>query len=263
MYPELIQIGGWTLRSYSLITELGVIVGIIVAYKVARRQGLSPETFFDITIWTVIAGIVGSRLYYVAVAWGQERFYEEPIRIVYSWEGGLVLQGALVGAVIAIIILVWIHHVPFMLIGDIVAVGMSLGHAIGRWADFLNGCCYGQLTDLPFGVQFPLLREPVRPTMIYESLANLAIFLALWKLDKRKPFLGFTLCLYLISYSTVRFLVEFLRGDSAEMILGLRLVQWASLVTIVGAGLLLLYLRRTATQAPSAPTPPTPEASDR
>lgn len=244
MYPELAQIGAWTLRSYSVVTEIGIIVGIIAAYKVARRHGIGGESFLDMAIWAVIAGIVGSRLYYVAIAWEQERFWEQPVRILFSWEGGLVFQGAIAGAVLALLILMRRHRISFWTLGDIGAIGLALGHAIGRWACFFQGCCYGEPTDLPWGVTFPSHLEPVHPTMIYESLANLVIFAILWRFDQHKPYLGSTFSLYLILYSTVRFLNEFLRGDPAEVILGLRLAQWASLFTIAAAAAIFFYLSR-------------------
>jgi phosphatidylglycerol:prolipoprotein diacylglycerol transferase len=248
LHPELAQIGAWTLRSYSIVTEIGIIVGIIVAYRVARRHGIPGETFLDMAIWTVIAGIVGSRLYYVAIAWEQERFYAEPIRILYSWEGGLVFQGAIVGAVLALGFMVRRHRYSFWMLGDIGAVGLAIGHAIGRWACFFEGCCYGEAADVPWAVLFPNHADPVHPTMIYESLANLAIFAVLWQADRRKPFFGFTFSLYLVLYSTVRFLNEFLRGDPAEVLLGLRLAQWVCLATIAAGVLFLYYLSRTASR---------------
>ena len=252
MYPELVHLGSFTIRTYSVVTELGIIVGVIAAYKAARRQGIGADTFIDMALYAVIAGIVGSRLYYVAIAWEQERFYADPLRIVASWEGGLVFQGAILGAVLALLVFVRRHHLPLLLVLDIGAVGIVLGHAIGRWACFFGGCCYGKPTTLPWGVQFPFLDEPVHPTMIYESFANLIIFAVLWNVDKRKPYRGLTFALYLIMYSTVRFLDEFLRGDPAEVIAGLRLAQWVCLGTIVAGGLVLLYARRGRQEAPVA-----------
>jgi phosphatidylglycerol:prolipoprotein diacylglycerol transferase len=130
------------------------------------------------------------------------------------------------------------------MLGDIGAIGLVIGHAIGRWACFFEGCCYGEAADLPWAVLFPTHIETVHPTMIYESLANFAIFGVLWLGDKRKPFYGFTFSLYLILYSTARFLNEFLRGDPAEVLLGLRLAQWVCLATIAAGLLFLFYLSR-------------------
>mgnify|MGYP005838560935 CR=1 FL=1 len=247
MYPELLHIGPWSLRTYSVVTEIGIVVGVIAAYAAARRQGVRGETFFDVAIWTVIAGIVGSRLYYVLVNWELERFADEPMRILYSWEGGLVFQGAIAGSLLALLVLARLRRLPFLLIADIGAVGLPLGHTIGRFACFFQGCCYGLPTDLPWGVQFPNHDTPVHPTMIYESIANFLIFAVLWHLDKRKRFLGLTFSLYLILYSSVRFANEFLRGDPADVLWGLRVAQWVSLgTTILGVLLLAILWLRTA-----------------
>lgn len=243
MYPELFQIGPFTLRSYSIITEIGIIVGVLAGYRAARRQGVKADDFIDLAIWTVAGGIIGARLWYAALAWEQERYWEEPIRILFSWEGGLVFQGAIFGGLLGMLVFVARHRLPFLLLADIGAVGMPLGHSIGRVACFFNGCCYGEATDLPWGVVFPFLDHAVHPTMLYESLANLGIFALIWKLDRRKPFLGFSFSLYLILYSSVRFLNEFLRGDLTQYFFGLRQAQVVSLLTLAAGLALLAYLR--------------------
>ncbi len=252
MYPELVHVGPFTLRTYTLVSEIGIIVGLIAAYKAARRHGLATLVFVDAAIWTLIAGIVGARLYYVAINWELERFYEEPLRIAHSWEGGLVFQGAIIGAAMAAYAFHRLRRVRFLLLADVAFVALPLGHSIGRWACFFQGCCYGRPTDLPWGVRFPLLAEPVHPTMVYESVANFLLFLILWRLDVRKPFLGFSAGLYLVLYSAVRFLVEFLRDDPATVIAGLRLAQWLSLGSLAVGVVLLLYLSRRSRAAPAA-----------
>jgi phosphatidylglycerol---prolipoprotein diacylglyceryl transferase len=244
MYPELGQIGPWSLRSYSLITELGIIIGIIAAYKAARRQGMNADTFIDLAICAVVGGIVGSRLHYVVVAWEQERYWEEPIRVLFSWEGGLVFQGAIVGGLLGMLVFIWRRRLPFLSVADLGAVGLPLGHFVGRFACLLNGCCYGQPTTLPWGIVFPFLDHAVHPTMVYEALANLGIFAVLWRVDRRKPYPGYTLGLYLIAYSTVRFFVEFWRGDPTQYFLMLRQAQWMSLGLLLAGAMLLAYLSR-------------------
>lgn len=243
MYPELLQIGSFTLRTYSVLTEIGIVVGVLAAYRAARRQGISTDTYVDLAVWAVLSGIVGSRLWYVVVNWELENYVQEPLRVFASWEGGLIFQGAIVGGILGVLLAARRAGLPFLLVGDLGALGLSLGHAIGRWACFFNGCCYGTETDLPWGVTFPFHSAPVQPTMIYESLANFVIFGLLWKLDARKPLPGFTLALYLVLYSTVRFLDEFTRGDPAELLYGLRVAQVVSLGTLLAGLALLLFLR--------------------
>ncbi len=249
MYPELLHVGAFTLRTYTLLSEIGILVGLVAAYKVAKRHGLGTMLFVDAAIWTLIAGIAGARLYYVVVNWELERFADEPLRILHTWQGGLVFQGALIGAALAMIAYHRVRRQPFLLLADVGFVALPLGHSVGRWGCFFQGCCYGQPTDLPWGVRFPFLAEPVHPTMVYESIANLFIFLILWQLDKRKPFHGFSAGLYLILYSVVRFFNEFLRGDPSVVVAGLRLAQWASVGSFLIGAIMLLYLRQRSRTA--------------
>ncbi|MCL4466370.1 MAG: prolipoprotein diacylglyceryl transferase [Chloroflexi bacterium] len=246
MYPELLHIGSFTLRSYSLITEIGIIVGVYAGYRAARRQGVPADTFIDLAIWAVLLGIVGSRAYYVVVNWNLEHYAEEPLRVFASWEGGLIFQGAIVGGILGLLLGIRRTGLPFLQVTDWGALGLVLGHAVGRWACFFNGCCYGTTTDLPWGVRFPYHDLPVQPTMIYESLANFVIFAILWQVEQRKPVHGYTLSLYMILYSTVRFLDEFTRGDPADMLLNLRLAQVVSLGTLALGLALFVYVRRQA-----------------
>ncbi|MHB1132372.1 MAG: prolipoprotein diacylglyceryl transferase [Chloroflexota bacterium] len=244
MYPELLQIGSFTLRSYSLITELGIIIGVLAAYRAARRHNIGKDAFIDVAIWAVLCGIIGTRLYYVMVNWELERYAEEPLRVFASWEGGLIFQGAIPGGLLGIFIAIRRTGLSFLQVTDFGAIGLSIGHAIGRWACFFNGCCYGSATDLPWGVTFPFFDHPVQPTMIYESIANFFIFAILWRFDARKPLPGYTLALYLVLYSTVRFLDEFTRGDPADMVGGLRLAQVVSLLTFAVGLSIMLALRQ-------------------
>lgn len=263
MFPELLNVGSFTLRTYSVVTEIGIVIGVLAAYKAAKRRGVSTDAFIDLAIWSVLFGIIGSRLWYVVVNWDLEHYVQEPLRVFASWEGGLIFQGAIVGGVLGIVLGIRRTGLPLLLVGDLGALGLSLGHAIGRWACWFNGCCYGTETSLPWGVTFPFHSTPVHPTMIYESLANFAIFGVLWRLDARKPGFGFTLGLYLVLYSTVRFLDEFTRGDPADLLLGLRLAQVVSLGTLlVGFALLLLVESRRRALARSADgLSPLPEKS--
>ncbi|MCL5074556.1 MAG: prolipoprotein diacylglyceryl transferase [Chloroflexi bacterium] len=245
MYPELLHLGGLTIRSYTLMIEIGLIVGLLVAYKEARRLGFTAEQFIDLAIWVVVAAVVGTRLYYVAINWPE--FEHDWWGIIRTWEGGLVFHGALLGGLLAAIIYVHTHRLPFWPVADFAAPGLILGQAIGRIGCFLNGCCYGVATTLPWGVTFPWnAGERLQPTQLYESAANFGIFAILWGLRKNKPWDGFLFVSYLILYSSVRFTLEFVRGDPAQVFDSLRLAQWVSLaLLILGIGL-GLYRRSKA-----------------
>jgi phosphatidylglycerol:prolipoprotein diacylglycerol transferase len=135
---------------------------------------------------------------------------------------------------------------------------LALGYAIGRLGCFLNGCCYGAPTDLPWAFRFhdpPVtgpLTAPSHPTQIYASLINLGIFAALWAMAMRKTRPGQVFFAYLALYSIYRFGIEFLRkGYTAKVWLGgLTQAQIGSLVLLVLAVALYAWASRAKSAAP-------------
>lgn len=171
LLPLLCDEQGLPIRSYGVMVLLGVVVGLAAAMYQGRRVGLDAEYIFSLVFWIILPGIVGARLFYVLEYW--ESFFrpnrESPEFWPTLWamlnvaQGGLVVYGSLVGAVVGLVGFSWKYRLPMLPLADLVAPSLMLGLAVGRIGCFLNGCCYGGLCDLPWAVQFP------RGSLPYES----------------------------------------------------------------------------------------------
>jgi phosphatidylglycerol:prolipoprotein diacylglycerol transferase len=154
IFPE-----GLPVRGYGLMLLVGITSGVGMAMYRARQGGLNPEIILSLAIWLVICGVVGARLFYVTEYWDESFARRSPretfIEIINIPEGGLVIYGGLVGAAVGFTIFILQHRLPFLAMADLIAPSMAVGLAFGRIGCFLNGCCYGGQTDLPWHVSFP------------------------------------------------------------------------------------------------------------
>ncbi len=211
-------------------------------------EDLTPDALIDLTIVCLIGAVIGSRLLSAALNW--QEFAGRPGDLLHIWEGGLSYHGGVAGGLLAGSIFVVRRKFGYGRMADLVAPGLALGYAIARIGCFLNGCCYGVPTDLPWGVCFPALQEagqpPVRvhPTQFYASAMSLAIFgLLLW-IRPRLRRAGQLGLLYLVAYSAGRFVIEFWRkGATAKVfppLAPLTEAQTASIVIALIAGTWLI-----------------------
>lgn len=233
MHPIAFRIGSFVVYWYGILLALGFLVGWWTASRRSVKTGINPQWVADIGVWLLIGGIAGARLFYVVEYWHQD-FANRPFwHVVNIREGGLVFYGGLFGGLIAGILFVRRKKIPLWRFADVLAPSIPLGHAFGRMGCFLNGCCYGKPTTLPWGVRFPAGHPtggiPVHPTELYELVGNLLLYALLARLYRRKRFDGQVLAAYLVGYGTLRFLVEFFRGDYKVHYLG----GWATIGHIV------------------------------
>lgn len=260
------QVGLFNIRWYGLLIATAVIVGTVLASRLAPKRGVKSELMEDLIIWLAVGAIPGARAYYVAFAW-HEKFQFQPWYKVFAiWEGGIAIHGAIIGGTIAAILFARHNKISFWKIADLVMPSLILGQAIGRWGNFFNSEAFGAPTDLPWKLYIPpcsiredgakvCFRPPelengdgyFHPTFLYESLWNLMVFGILIyvfnRFPKAKP--GTLVTIYAIAYSTGRFWIEALRTDS--LMLGpLRIAQVVSLGCIAFGiwGLWWLYGRR-------------------
>jgi phosphatidylglycerol:prolipoprotein diacylglycerol transferase len=247
-----LQLGPLAIRWYGILIATGVLLGTTLAHREAIRRGLDPDRILNAIVLTVLLGLLGGRLYYVLFNW--EYYGANPGRIFAVWEGGLAIHGGLiVGAGAAILYCRYARmSIPVTL--DIMAPGVAIGQAIGRWGNFFNQEAFGVPTELPWRLYIdPAHRPPwlasfeyFHPTFLYESLWNFLVFAILW-FGLRKRLQGkpgaLTLC-YLGLYSIGRYFVEGLRIDSL-MLGSFRAAQVASVLLVAGSALgLALMLRR-------------------
>lgn len=252
MHPLLFQYKFLAVYSYGAMLAIAFLFGISLASRRARKVGLNPNQIVDLCLLILITSIIGARLLYVGQNWDYYQFHR--LEIIMIQRGGLVYYGGLIFGFLGALLFIRWKKWRMWQVADILAPSIALGQAFGRIGCFLNGCCFGTLTSLPWGVQFPdkspaaLEFGPlhlVHPTQLYSSLLNFALFLFLLWFDRRRKFEGQTIVVYLLAYGVIRFAIEFLRGDNPSMVAFLTLSQIISLLAI-GVALVLMRILRAS-----------------
>jgi len=238
LHPILFSIGPLEVRFYGLMYVVAIIVGTYIIKSEVRRKkiALTDDEVSNFILWTVVGGILGARLYYVLFNLGY--YMRVPAEIPAIWHGGLAIHGGVAGGIFVAWIYLRRKNVSFWRLSDCVAPALILGQAFGRFGNFMNGDAHGVPTTLPWGMvfspdsvagrQFPGI--PIHPVMLYELFLNVAIFLFIWLvLRKKEHKRGFIFASYIAMYSVIRCFVEWFRADS------LMLGQWriAQLVSVV------------------------------
>lgn len=204
-----------------MLVACGVLVGLLISVHNSEKEGINPDTAWNFGILIVLAGIVGAKILYIINEWSTHSTLREIFSLNTLQSGG-VFSGGLIAALAAGAWYIRKHRLPALATFDAFAPGLAMGHAIGRVGCFAAGCCYGKPTQHWWGVTFtnPLaalvetpLNQPLQPTQLFESAAELAIFFILMWMFKRKKFDGQVFAAYLFLYGIARFLIEFLRGD--------------------------------------------------
>jgi phosphatidylglycerol:prolipoprotein diacylglycerol transferase len=269
MFPEIFRIGSFPINTYGVLLALSFLAALLVAARLGSRDGLPRERIYDLGLWMLLAGLVGSKLL-MFITEPEYRLHPGNLFSLDFLRSGGVWYGGFLGGIFAGWFLMRRYKLPFWKTADAFAPGVALGQAIGRQGCFAAGCCWGKPTTLPWGVQFTPLGHEVtgvpidthlHPTQLYESFAALIIFGLLIWLHKRKKFSGQVLLVYAVLYGALRFTVEFWRDDPRGDILGLTTATGLStsqmISLLVGiTGLVFLIIRwRRASQIASAASP--------
>lgn len=258
MYPRLVHFGNFFLPTYGFLSALGLIVGLLVAAKLAKKSGIDPDHAWNMGVMAILMGIAGSKLLLIVNDW---TYLKHPTALL---QAGGVFSGGLFLSVVACYIYVVRHGMPVMKTADSFAPGIAIGHAFGRLGCFAAGCCYGKPTDKPWGVVFtdPLANKitgtplgiHIHPTQLYESFGLLAIFAICMWLWPRRSFFGQVAASYLFLYGLLRYFTEFVRDDPerGSMFGGLMTVtQFLAILMVVVAGLLWAFCPRRTRIAPA------------
>ncbi len=254
-----------TFHWYGLIIVTGIIAAAaLVAWMAKRDKDKDPDYVWDALMWIVILAVIFARLWHVlfpsisSVEAGRtaEWYLTHPFDLhdgmFIVWSGGLSIFGAVLGGALAVVIYARRHKLDMLSWMDIAAVTVPLGQAIGRWGNFVNEELYGKPTDLPWGMRVDNPPAPYsvdtrfHPLFLYESLWNLAttgILLFIWLRYRDRLKKGDFLLMYLMSYGTVRFFLEFLRIE-VTMSGGINVSQAVSGAAAVCAAALLLFRHR-------------------
>jgi len=254
MFPRIVEIGPFTLYSFGLMVILGFGAGMWLAARLARRRGLPGDAFLDAAVVILFASVAGARLLFVLLNW--KEYSQHLAEVAALWRGGMSFHGGVIAGVAAGVLYMRRHKIPVLAMADAAAPGIALGYAIGRIGCFLNGCCYGCPTELPWGVHFPGTAPGVHmhPTQIYAMIANLALCAFLARAYLRPHRLGQIIALYVAGYSLYRFLIESLRkGYTADVLaFGLTDAQVFSILTFAAGVIWWLWLQRSRVPLPAA-----------
>ncbi len=265
MYPELFRIGDFPVASYGLWLAVGMLLALFVAARLGARDGIAKERIYDIGLWALIGGLVGSKILMLLV-----EDNVEVLSLDFLRSGG-VFYGGLLGGFFAVFLVVRYYKLPFWKAADAFAPAVALGQAFGRQGCFAAGCCWGDVCHLPIGVHFSDLGHEYTgvpivgpdgadlylwPTQLIESFFMLGVFALLFWMHRRKKFDGQILILYGFLYSLFRFSIEFIRDDPRGDLFGLTTLtglstsQIVSLVVAVSSAVFLaLRLKRLSREA--------------
>ena len=215
--PTGFSVGPLEVRFYGVIIALGLILAVLYALRRKDQFGISEDDLMDGVLWIAPFSILCARLYYCAFEW--DLYASNPISILYIWEGGLAIYGAVIGAAIAIFIhCKFIKKISISAVLDLASLGFMIGQMLGRWGNFFNREAHGGVTDsfLRMGLLHPVTRtgEFYHPTFLYESLWNLVGFVILHKFSKKRKYDGQVALCYVAWYGLGRAMIEGLRTDN-------------------------------------------------
>jgi phosphatidylglycerol---prolipoprotein diacylglyceryl transferase len=222
-----LKLGPATIRWYGVMIALGFICASVALSIRARKWGLESEKILNCALFSFISGIVGARLYFVALSWSY--FSNHWAEIAATWNGGLSIHGGIIVGTAAAAYYCWKEKQPFLKFIDLGGAVIPLAQAIGRWGNFFNSELFGRPVspDFPLRLFIPQERRPVgyegisfyHPTFLYESLWDLMLFLLLYYvlLDRFRNRPGVVFSLFVAGYSLGRALIEPLRMDSIMM----------------------------------------------
>ena len=275
MYPIAFSIDSFAVHWYGICIGIGFLVSFLLLLKIRKYADLTTDQVYNISMIALFAGVIGARLFYVIQFWDQFRG-RGLLAILNVHEGGIVFYGGFILAFIAECLYAkWPtvrrllgmkekkpadgseprKDISILALLDILGPAMALAHAFGRVSCFMQGCCFGKPAPqgFPFAVCFPagspaayrypsLLSsgsEPVYPVQLFESAGNILMCLILLFLLRKRKYAGTIGGIYLILYGVMRFLIEFMRGDHTDSILGLTPSQFIAVAIAIPCGIVV------------------------
>ena len=263
--PVAFTVFGKDIYWYGIIIASGFLLAVLYMLHRAKDFGVTQDDVLDMILWAVPIGVVCARLYYCIFYW--ELYEDDPISMLYIWEGGLAIYGGIIGACIAVVIYSRKKKQNFSLLMDTASMSIVFGQIMGRWGNFFNREAFGDYTNNLFAMQLPVSAVraneitqkmwdhvvtvngveyiQVHPTFLYESLWNVGVLLFLFWFRKRKKFNGEVFLMYLIGYGLGRIWVEGLRTDQLLLpVVELPVSQLLSGCLVVGCTILVVWKRK-------------------
>ncbi len=282
MYPIAFHIGNFAVHWYGIFIGIGFLASFCLLLKLRKYANLTSDQIYNISMIALFAGVIGARIFYVVQFWEQFRG-RGIVAILNVHDGGLVFYGGFILAFTAECLYAkWPtvrrllglkekkpadgsdprKDISILALLDILGPAMALAHAFGRVSCFMQGCCFGKPAPngFPFGVCFPAESPaayrypsllpgtsgsvPVYPVQLFESAGNILMCLVLLFLLRKRKYAGTIGGVYLILYGVMRFLIEFMRGDHTDSILGLTPSQFIAVAIAIPGGIIVYLTAR-------------------
>ena len=260
--PKSFSVFGFSIAFYGLIIGIGVVAGILMAAKEAKRTGQNPDDYWDLATYAIIFSVIGARLYYVIFSW--EHYKDNLLSIFNLRQGGLAIYGGVIAAFATVYVYTKVKKKRFTQMTDTAVLGLIVGQMIGRWGNFMNREAFGDYSNGLLAMALPIesVRQHeitakiaeniidgtnyimVHPTFLYESLWNTGLLIALLIYRKHKKFEGEITLMYLGGYGIGRFFIEGLRTDQLLLpVLGLPVSQLLGIVAFVVSAIAIIVIR--------------------
>lgn len=233
--PKRFEIFGVEIALYGVVIAIGMLLAISLVAYVAKKSGQNADMYWDLALITIIVGVMGARLYYVAFSWDS---YKDNLKSILNLrEGGLGIYGGIIAGFLAMFVFAGIKKLRPTLIADTAVPGIALGQIIGRLGNFFNREAFGEYTDGLFAMRLPIdavrgsdISEniaahieagvnyiQVHPTFLYEGMWNTGLLILMMILWRYKRFDGEVALLYFGGYGIGRFFIEGLRTDQLQI----------------------------------------------
>ena len=246
--PVAFTVFGKDIYWYGIIIASGFLLAVLYMLHRAKDFGVTQDDVLDMILWAVPIGVICARLYYCIFYW--ELYADDPISMLYIWEGGLAIYGGIIGGGITLLVVAKVKKIPAPVLLDLAGMGVIIGQCIGRWGNFMNREAHGAVTDafLKMGLQDGAgVVTYYHPTFLYESMWNLIGFIGLHLFSKKRKFDGEVFLLYVAWYGLGRAWIEGLRTDSLYLFdwtIGgapIRVSQALSAVMVLVSAFLLVW----------------------
>ena len=240
------EIGSFSIHYYGLIIAVGLLLAVIYACRRSKQFGIEEDDILDGVLYVTPFAVLCARLYYCIFAWNEGGYAQNPISILYVWEGGLAIYGGVLGAILGVAVFCKFKRIKLPALLDLVALGFLIGQGVGRWGNFMNREAFGAAVSEDYFLAMGLTNqltgqvEYYHPTFLYESLWNLTGFVLLHFASKRRRYDGQIALGYAAWYGLGRAIIEGLRVDSLYWG-SIRVSQALAALSCIAALSLLIY----------------------
>ncbi len=240
-----VNIFGKEIPIYGIAWILGTAIAAVIALLLSKKREIERYDLVYSAVFSMLAGAFGAKLLFIAVS--LKTIIEQNIPFIAVLRGGFVFYGGLIGGAIGLVIYTRMFKLNTLRFFDLYALVVPLGHAVGRIGCFYSGCCYGMEYDGPFNVEYSStlgmtpLGVPLLPVQLIEALLLALLFVVLLVVFFKCKSTGVVTVVYLYSYSFLRFVLEFLRGDVERgLLFNLSTSQIVSLLIVISVTVIIL-----------------------